>query len=48
LPETGILKPGLLLDYTEQGVTRRGLTRGVSLSFDYPQAWQSVRIETHG
>lgn len=44
--ESGILKPGLLVEYTEQGVTHRGLTRAVSISTDFPQIWQSVRIET--
>src|SRR5690606_3952756 len=47
LPETGIIKPGLLLDYTENGTTRRGLTRAVSVDHSYPEIWQTVRIETH-
>ncbi|MBF0256764.1 MAG: hypothetical protein HQL47_09970, partial [Gammaproteobacteria bacterium] len=48
LPETGIIHPGQLLDYTEQGTTRRGLVRSVSVQHAFPQVWQSVRIETHG
>jgi hypothetical protein len=47
LPETGILTPGLLVDYTESGVTRRGYTRSVSVRYEFPAATQTVRIETH-
>jgi hypothetical protein len=47
LPETGILHPGLLVDYTENAVTRRGYTRSVSIRYQFPSAAQTVRIETH-
>jgi len=47
LPETGILHPGLLVDYTENAVTRRGYTRSVSIRYQFPIAAQTVRIETH-
>lgn len=47
LPGVGIIHPGNLIDYTENNVTRRGLSRGVSITHQYPQTWQSVRLETH-
>lgn len=47
LPETGIIHPGIMLDYTESGTPRRGITRGVSLQHDYPELWQTIRVETH-
>lgn len=47
LPETGLIKPGLLVDYTEQGTTHRGLTRGISVAVDFPRVVQTVEIETH-
>lgn len=47
LAETGIIRPGLLVDYTEGAITRRGLTRAVSLQQAYPEVWQSIAIEAH-
>ena len=47
LPETGIIKPGQLIEYTEGGNTHRGLSRSVSLEHRFPQLWQTVKIETH-
>lgn len=47
LPETGIIRPGKLIDYTENGTTRRGLSRAVSVEHTHPELWQTVRIETH-
>jgi hypothetical protein len=47
LPDTGIITPGLFVDYTENNITRRGLTRGVSIRYAYPTASQTVRLETH-
>lgn len=47
LPETGIIPPGQLLEYTEQGVTHRGLTRAVSVSCQFPTARQTIKVETH-
>lgn len=47
LPETGIIKPGQLIRYTEQGNTHLGMTRSVSLQHDFPQLWQTIKVETH-
>lgn len=47
LPATGLILPGLLLDYTEQGITHRGLTRGVSVQVNFPKVAQTVEVETH-
>jgi len=47
LAETGIMVPGQLIEYTEQGVTHRGLSRAVSVTYGFPQAWQTVKVETH-
>lgn len=45
ISETGIIKPGLLVDYTEQGVTHRGITRAVRVDCGMPDVWQTVKIE---
>lgn len=47
LPETGIIRPGTLIDYTENGHTRRGITRAVDVEVAFPSVWQEVRIEAH-
>ncbi len=47
LPEVGIIKPGKLVKYTEQGVIHYGLSRAVSVKFDFPTATQTVSLETH-
>ncbi|XZG69232.1 hypothetical protein ACTSKR_11270 [Chitinibacteraceae bacterium HSL-7] len=43
----GVIKPGKLVRYTEQGVARLGLSRAVSLDVGLPEIWQTVRLETH-
>jgi len=47
LPETGIIRPGTLIDYTAQGTKYRGLVRGAQVTTGHPDIWQTVRIETH-
>ena len=47
MPAVGVVKVGDVVDYTEQGATRRGINRGLQLQYNYPQAWQTLRIETH-
>lgn len=47
LPETGIVCPGTLVRYTESGNPHIGLTRAVSIERNWPELWQTVRIETH-
>lgn len=48
LPEIGLVKVGKIVDYTERGITRRGINRSTSIQYNYPQVWQTVRLETHG
>ena len=47
LSETGIIRPGNLILYTENGTERRGMCRSASVSWAFPDAWQSLEIETH-
>lgn len=47
LQQTGIINPGKLIRYTERGVTHLGLSRRVSVSWQFPAAWQTIGIETH-
>lgn len=47
LPETGLIRPGKLIEYTEQGNTHRGISRALSIDQDYPDLWQTITLETH-
>lgn len=47
LPETGILRPGQLIRYIEQGTPHVGLARAVQVDNSFPDIWQTVRLETH-
>ena len=47
LPETGLIRPGTLIEYREQGNTRRGLVRSLSVNHSRPQLWQTIGVETH-
>lgn len=47
LEEVGIILPGNLIEYSEQGQTHIGLSRAVSLHWEFPKCRQTVRIETH-
>jgi hypothetical protein len=47
LPETGMIRPGTLIEYQEQGNTRRGLVRSLSISHSRPELWQTIGVETH-
>jgi hypothetical protein len=47
LPETGLIRPGALIEYIEQGNTRRGLVRSLSISHSRPELWQTIGVETH-
>jgi hypothetical protein len=47
LPETGMIRPGTLIEYQEQGTTRRGLVRSLSISHSWPELWQTIGVETH-
>lgn len=47
LAETGLIKPGALVSYTEQGETHIGLSRAISVRWQFPTASQTVTLETH-
>lgn len=47
LPETGLIRPGKMVEYLEQGNTRRGLVRSLSISHRRPELWQTIGVETH-
>lgn len=47
LPETGLIKPGALVRYQEQGNTHLGIARALTLQHQFPDLWQTARIETH-
>ena len=43
----GIVRPGKLVQYSEQGQTHLGLSRSVRLEYQFPTLWQSVKLEVH-
>lgn len=48
LPETGIIKPGLLLRYTDDAdVVRTGIVRGVSVSSGPARIEQTIEVQAH-
>ena len=47
LPETGLIRPGQLIEYTEQGNTHRGISRALGIDQTYPDLWQTITLETH-
>lgn len=47
LPETGIITPGKLVQYTDAGTTRRGLVRSTAVTAQLPTARQTIELETH-
>lgn len=47
LSETGIIKPGKLVRYTESGNSHLGLCRAVSVSGQFPVLSQSITLESH-
>lgn len=47
LAETGIIKPGSFVRYTDGGETRIGLTRSVQVEVGLPAIWQTIGVETH-
>lgn len=47
LPESGMIRPGTMVEYLEQGNTRRGLVRSLSISHSRPELWQTIGVETH-
>lgn len=47
LPETGIIKPGKFVRYTDGGQSRIGITRAVQVEVGLPNVWQTLSVETH-
>ncbi len=48
LPETGIIKPGLLLRYTDDAdVVRTGIVRGVSVAAGPARIEQTIEVQAH-
>ena len=47
LPESGIIQPGAMVRYTEQGTAHIGIARSVNVAVDFPKVRQTVRIESH-
>jgi len=47
LPETGIITPGKLVQYTDAGTVRRGLVRSTAVTAQLPTARQTIELETH-
>ena len=44
---TGIIPPGKFIQYTDGGVSRFGISRGVSVDISMPTIWQTITVETH-
>jgi hypothetical protein len=48
LAETGVLRPGHMIDYVDGLVTRRGIVRSTQVAVQgSANVWQSVGVETH-
>lgn len=47
LTETGIIQPGKLVEYTDNGTARRGLVRSTAVRAQLPTARQTIELETH-
>jgi hypothetical protein len=47
LSETGIIRPGTMVEYTDGPVERKGLTRSVALDVSMPTIYQTIEVETH-
>ena len=47
LTETGIIRPGALVEYTDAGTARRGLVRSTAVRAQLPTARQTIELETH-
>lgn len=47
LNATGVIEPGKLVRYTENGTQHLGLTRSVDVNFDFPTVHQTIQVETH-
>jgi hypothetical protein len=48
LAETGILEPGLFVEYQDGTVARLGFIRSTSVQVTGPEVWQTVGVQTYG
>lgn len=46
LAETGVIPPGKFIRYVDEGVTRLGLSRSVTLDANLPEVFQTILVET--
>lgn len=46
LEEVGIIHPGKLVRYIENGHPRMGISRAVSVECGFPEVWQTIKLET--
>lgn len=46
-PGVGIIHPGKMIKYVDNGIDRIGISRAVSVDVTFPEIWQTVEIETH-
>ncbi len=47
LPETGIVEPGVFIEYQDDSVARRGLVRATRIEAGLPDVWQTLTVECH-
>lgn len=47
LSYTGLILPGNVVDYTAEGVTRRGISRSIDVEWSSPDLWQTIEVEVH-
>lgn len=47
LAETGIIVPGQMVRYTDAGLNRIGMVRGVQVDSKFADLWQTLTVETH-
>lgn len=47
LPETGVIEPGVFVEYQDGGASRLGLVRSTSVQAGLPDVWQTLGVETH-
>lgn len=47
LSYTGLILPGNIVDYTAEGVTRRGYSRSLDVEWSSPDLWQTIEVEVH-
>ena len=46
-PASGLIVPGKLVRYVDEGVVRIGLSRALSVEASQEESWQTIEVETH-